>query len=133
MTHYTGANLYVSFKGTVISGDQTSFDFHDEMGMVDTSAGADAARTYLNTLLDGTAKHESHYEGGTAATETYNLCTPGAEGTLIVGPIGTTTNLPKITINSARVKSRDLTMPYDDNIDVSIDFQLNAAPSFGAW
>lgn len=134
MVHFTGANLYVSFKGTAISGDQTSYNDDEEMGMVDTSAGADAARTYLNTLLDGTAKVTAYFDTtATAATDPYNLCAPGAEGTLIVGPEGTAAGKPKKTLSSVRVKKRSRKIPYDDNVEMDLEFQYSSAPSDGTW
>jgi hypothetical protein len=134
MSHFTGANLVVQFKGTVISGDQTDWKDKETGGLVDTSAGADAAKTYLATLLDGDAKFSARYKASsTAATDPYNLLAPLANGTLIISPEGTASGKPKKTINSAFVKDRDRSLPYADNAEINATFQYSAAPSDGTW
>ena len=41
MSEFTGANLYVEFKGTVISGDFREWKDSGEMGLVDASVTVD--------------------------------------------------------------------------------------------
>lgn len=133
MSDMTGSALYVSFKGTSITPDFREWNDGGEMGVVDASAGADTARTYLTTLLDGKATFSGLYQGGTAATDVYNLMAEGARGTLIIGPEGTATNKPKKTITDAIVIKRDRKIPYADVVELTVEFQFSAAQSDSAF
>jgi hypothetical protein len=133
MGDMTGSAAYITFKGTVITPDFREWEDGGEMGLVDASAGADTVKTYLTTLSDGTAKFTGLYQGGTAATDVYNLVAVGANGTLIVGIEGTAAGKPKKTINSAFVKSRSRKAPYDDVVELSVEFQFSAAETDGTF
>jgi hypothetical protein len=133
MSEFTGANLYVEFKGTAISSDFREWKDSGEMGLVDASSGADAAKTFLKTLLDGSATlHALYQTDGTAATYVYNLCAEGAEGSLIIGPEGNTAGKPRKTVN-AIVKKRDRSIPYKDVVELTIDFQFSGAATDGVF
>jgi hypothetical protein len=133
MSEFSGAKLYVEFKGTAISSDFRQWKDNGEMGLVDASSGADTARTYLKTLLDGTATLTALYQtDGTGATYVYNLCAEGAEGSLIIGPEGNQTGKPKKTVN-AIVKKRSRSIPYKDVVELTIDFQFSGAPTDGTF
>jgi hypothetical protein len=133
MTGYTGTALYLAFKGTALNADYRSFDDGQEIDLVDASAGADANKTYLTALKDGTADGEfADQTGGTAATALYNLCVPGAEGTLEWGPEGTATNKPRHYVN-AIVKSRKKGHPYNEHVMVTISWQFSGAITDGAY
>ena len=133
MSEFTGANLYVEFKGTPISSDFREWKDSGEMGLVDASSGADTARTYLKTLMEGTATLKALYQtDGTAATYVYNLCAEGAEGSLVIGPEGNHSGKPKKTVN-AIVKQRERSIPYKDVVELTIDFQFSGAPTDGTF
>lgn len=133
MGDMTGSALYVTFKGTAITGDFRSWEDGGEMGLADATAGADTVKSYLTTQLDGTAKFSGLYQGGTAATDVYNLLAEGASGTLVISPEGTTSGKPKKTITSAIVKTRNRKIPYDNVVELNVEFQFSAAQTDGTW
>ncbi len=125
MAQYTGKDLYLAFKGTAIHARFRQFSTNEDVDLVDQSAGADVAKTYLTRLEDGDAELEFlDQAGGTAATALWNLCDKGAEGTLEWGPEGTATNKPRHYVN-AIVKNRNREFPYDDVVKGKIPFQFS--------
>lgn len=133
MAEFTGSDLYATFAGTAITGEQREFSESEEMGIVDASAGNDVARTYLTTLEDGTATISVLAQtDGTAATSIWNLCDKGTGGTLIWGPEGTTSGKPKHTV-LAIVTSRARSLPYADVADMTFNFQFNGVVTDGTW
>ncbi len=133
MPTYTGTALYLAFDGTEIDTDFREFSVSEEMGIVDGSAGADANRTYLTTLKDGTASGTFlDQTGGTAATALYNKCIPGAEGTLEWGPEGNSSDDPRHHVN-AIVTTRDMTVNFEDVTEVVISWQYSGAVTDTAY
>lgn len=125
MAEYTGNDLYLTFAGTAIHADFRTFSTSEQIDLVDASAGADVAKTYLTALEDGTASLTLlDQTGGTAATAMWQLMDKGAEGSLIWGPEGTATGKPKHYVN-AIVSSRDRSMPYDNVVELSFEFQFS--------
>lgn len=133
MAEMTGSAAYVSFKGTVITPDYRSWEDSGEMGLADASAGADTHKKFLTTLRESGAKFGGLYVGGTAATDVYNLLVEGAQGTLLIGLEGTATGKPKKTVTDAVVKSRGRKSPYDNVVELDVEFTFNVAPEDGAW
>jgi hypothetical protein len=134
MAEFTGSNLAVYFKGTLISGNQREFSNKREMGLVDASAGADAARSYLTTLKDGTAKMVTLLQtSATATTDVPVLCVEGATGTLEWAPEGSASGKVRHYVSSAFVKSQETKSPYDDVTELSLEFQFSAAVSDGTY
>lgn len=133
MAEYTGKNLYVEFASTNVSGDQRTLTASEEMDLVDASAGADVAKSYLTALEDGTAKYEVlDQTGGTAASALWQVLDKGATGTLIWAPEGTATNKPKHAV-LAFVKSREREMPYDDVVVLNFEFQFSGVVTDSAY
>ena len=130
MAESTGSALYVEFDGTDISGNFREFKKSGEMGLVDASAGADTDVTYLTTLRDGTASLKALFQTGGDAVR--SLLVEGAEGTLIVGPLGNTSGLVKYSRNAIIKKAED-TIPYKDVIEYSIDFQFSGTATEGTF
>lgn len=126
MAEYTGSAMYVSFAGTALSSRYKSFEASEEVGLVDHSAGADTARTYLKTLEDGTATLELLGEAGTAGTALWNAVKKGNEGSLIWAPEGTLATKQRHTVN-AIIKSRRRTTVHDDVVKLTIEFQFSGA------
>lgn len=125
MAEYTGNDLYLSFAGTTVHADFREFSASEEIDLVDASAGADVAKTYLTALEDGTASLTLlDQTGGTAATAMWQLMDKGAEGSLIWAPEGTATGKPKHYVN-AIVSSRERSMPYDDVVELTFEFQFS--------
>lgn len=122
MADFTGKDLYAKFGSTVLSSRFKSFESSEEMGLVDDSAGADTARSYLTTLEDGTATLELLAER--AGTAQWAACDKGASGTLEWGDEGTASGKPKHTV-PAIVKSRKRTVVHDDIVKLNFEFQFN--------
>jgi hypothetical protein len=115
---------YIKFGTTVLSTDMRAFDPEEEVGLVDGSAGSDAARTYLTTLKDGKATLE--LLAGTGGTALWAAVAPATSGTLEWGDEGTTAGKPKHTVN-AIVQKRKRSTPYDDVVVYTVDFQFSGA------
>ena len=129
MAEMTGSALYLAFKGTAIQADFREFTASTEMGTVDASAGSDTGRSYLTTLEDGTASAMLLLQtGGTASTDPRQLCAVGAEGTLEWGPEGTAAGKPRRYVN-AIVTSLEESIPYEDVVELSIEWQFSANAS----
>lgn len=127
MAQYTGSALVVQFKGTIVSTRYKSFKTKEDIDLSDQSAGADTNKTYLTALKDGDAALNAlDVAGGTAATAVYNLCVPGAEGTLEWAPEGTATGKPRHYVN-ALAKKREKNHPFDDVVELDVDFQYSGA------
>jgi hypothetical protein len=123
-TGATGQGYYVKFGSTVLSTNYRMFNTSEEMGVVDQSAGADTARTYLTTLEDGTASLTAKYKAGDTAI--WGAIDKGTEATLEWGEEGTAAGKPKHTVN-AIVTNRSKDAQYDDLIVVSAQFQFSGA------
>ncbi|MCC7210133.1 MAG: hypothetical protein IT323_22710 [Anaerolineae bacterium] len=125
MAEYTGTAMYMTFAGTTIHADYREFSASEEIDLVDASAGADVAKTYLTALEDGTASLTLlDQTGGTAATAMWQLMDKGTSGTLIWAPEGTATGKPKHTV-VAIVSSRERKVPYDDVVELTFEFQFS--------
>lgn len=114
---------YIKFGSTVLSTDMRAFDPEEEIGLVDGTAGVDAARTYITTVKDGKATLELLAAGGTTV---WAAVVPGTSGTLEWGDEGTAAGKPKHSVN-AIVQKRKRTTPYDDVVVYSVDFQFSGA------
>lgn len=132
MAEVTGANFYVTFKGTNIYADYREAKQSEKVGLVDASAGADAAETYLKTLLSGDFSLKTLWQNTAAGDAVYLLCAPGAEGSLVIGPIGPTAANVKITVN-AIVESCEPSYPYKDVIELDTKFRFSGSPSRGTF
>ena len=126
MAAITGKNLYCKFGSTVLNTDYRSFGSAEDIGLVDASAGADTARTYLTTLTDGNAPLTILIQS--ADTTTWGAVVVGTEGTLEWGEEGTASGKMKHTVN-AIVMSREKSMTYQDLVVADIRFQYSGAVS----
>lgn len=124
MAEFTGRNLSVVFGSTTLSGNQRSFSVTEEAGLVDASAGADTARSYLKTLEDGTATVEILQDDGAGGPTLWAAVKPGTTGNLVWGEEGATATQPRHTV-PAIVSNRKKDAPYDDVVVVTVEFQLN--------
>lgn len=124
MAEFTGKNLSVVFAGTALAADFRSFSATEEAGLVDASAGNDAARTYLKTLEDGTATLELLAQDN--STTAWAAVRQGASGSLVWGEEGTGVGQPRHAV-TAIVSSRKKDMPYDDVVVITVEFQFSGA------
>ncbi len=124
MTKYTGKDLYLKFGSTNLEAEFREFETDEEIDTIDQSAGADTAKTYLTRLEDGTAKLKLlDQNDGTAL---WGAVDKGVEGTLEWAPEGTAAPNPKHSVN-AIVTKRSKKFPYDDLVEIDVDFQFSGA------
>jgi len=124
MAGITGSALYLAFGGVVLDTDYRSFGPSEEVGVVDQSAGADTARTYLTTLTDGTGSSAIVLQA--SDTTTWGAVALKTEGTLEWGEEGTTAGLPRHYVN-AIVTGRSKDISYADVIIATIAWQYSGA------
>lgn len=96
MTKYSGAALKLSFAGTDISATARSFDTTHNMETADATAGSDAYRNFVTTVK--TLEASAEILGLTASTggsAQIAALQPGALGTVLWSPEGTSTGSPK--------------------------------------
>ena len=133
MAEITGSGAYVAFAGTEISADYRTFDHDESIDIVDASAGADVARTYLKTLEDGSASMLILRQAdGTASTDPWQVLDKGAEGTLEWAEEGTATGKPKHFVNTI-ITNRNKAIPYDDLVVMNFDFQFSGEVTDGTY
>lgn len=123
----TGKDLYMTFGGTVLSGDFTTVSVAEEADLADVTAGAETVHYYLFTRSDGTLDLESYFNQASGGSAERAVIDPGDAGTLIIGPRGTETTYPKWTCTRALVKTRRLDYPFDTGARMRVTFQFSAA------
>ena len=125
-TKFTGAGLYMSFAGSPIHADFQELTIEREMGMVESTAGADTHESYLNTYKKGNIKIKVFDQTpGTAVTAYKVLMAEGVAGTFIYGEEGTATGKPKHTIY-ATVKKQSPTYPFAGASELEFELQPNS-------
>lgn len=125
----SGKDLYVAFNGTAIAGDFRSFDTSQTVDVIDTSAGADVAKTYIASLEDGTASFGGLYLGTADPTWGWTM---GTSGTLEWGEKGTAAGNPQEYIQ-AILNKRDIKRPYAGVIELSLGWQFNGTLVQGTY
>lgn len=125
-----GDAYYLLFKGTALNTNYRSTSHNETMDTVDQSAGADANKTYLTTLKDGTKQATIKHKAGDTAI--WGLLVPGAEGTLEWGEEGTTAGKPRHYVN-ALVTSRQQSASYSDLIVIDVAWQYSGAVTDGTY
>ena len=124
--HYTGKNLYITFGGTVVSGDQRTLSKNGSVDTVDTTAGADTDKSYALTLRDATFEITILDNAGDGSTIRRALA-EGNSGTLVYGPEGTVAGKPKYECY-AYVTSFNTEYPYAGEVEFQVSLQKS-----GAW
>lgn len=124
MAALTGGTVYLEFAGTVLSADYRSFGSTETGGLVDASASADANRTYLTTLLDGSATASIAIQAG--ATNTWKVLAPHTTGVLRWGEQGSQAGTPQHYV-TAFVTERRKTMAYADLVIGEVTWQFSGA------
>ena len=124
MAGYVGKNAYIAFGGTAITADYRTFEWSEEAGVVDASAGTDAYVVQLTTQITGNASLTMRGISGTAGTATWNALANNTEGTLEFAPEGTATGNRKLQVN-AIVSSRVDTMAYNNVAEWNINWIFN--------
>jgi len=127
-----GKNLYLIFGTTVLDTDYRAFGESETGASVDISAGADAYKTYLTTLADGTASATIMVQSGTAFTAVWAALIPNTEGTLEWAPEGTATSAQQHKVN-AFVTKREKSMEFADIVVCDIGWQFSGSVTDGTY
>jgi len=125
MAAITGKLAYLEFKSVVLSAEYRSFSATETGGLVDASAGADANRTYLTTLKDGTATASILVETG-VGTLKWIAVAPLATGVLRWGEQGSYQGSINHSV-TAFVTERRKTLAYADLIVADVTWQFSGA------
>lgn len=128
----TGSAAYLAFAGTTYHGNFRTINVEGNIGTVDQSAGADAGITRLTTLKDGSFSIELKRPAGGPGTAAWaSALVEGTEGTLEVGPEGTATGKPKMTVNCILTR-RSHPIVYNDVVIDTFEFEQDD-PSGATW
>jgi hypothetical protein len=111
---------YVSFKGTVVSGDYRKFDIDQKLDTVEKQAGSETTKSVIPTWKSGTAKLTYAYPGTAGYQDLFLL---GTEGTLLWGPEGSVAGKPKGSVMGL-ITAISKPMAYDDLIVRTVDFEF---------
>ena len=126
MAGVTGSALYLAFGAgtTVLDTDFRNMSPDESIGLVDQSAGADADKTFLTTLKEGSASATIVIQA--ADTTTWGALVPGSEGTLEWAEEGTAATKPRHYVN-AIVKRRRKAVQYADLLVADVECQFSGA------
>lgn len=137
MAEFYGGSASIQFvygAGTAqLSGNYRQVQYSPSVELLEITAGADAAKTYLPAQKDGQVTVSGLEDtGGTVGNVAGTLLLEGVSGTLILGPQGTTAGLPKYTIP---VISLGIQRNYQYNApsEFSITFQQNGTRTDGVF
>lgn len=128
MAEITGKNLvaqWVSGGGTILlNTDFRTLSINPNIDLAETTAGADADKTYIATIKDATIEWSGLYQSkGTALMTALEA---GTGGTLIIYPEGTATGFPKESYPAIAMGAK-MNVPYADVVEISCTFQKNGA------
>lgn len=127
----TGKDLYVSYNGTEISGDQTSFGWDEKGESADLTAADDTSHYRIPTMVDCNFTMDTYF-GGTELTA-YNACAPNSYGTLLVGPWGTASGYPKFTWSRILCSDRSPAIPYNAGMTFSVKWDGSSKGTVTTW
>src|SRR3990167_3380247 len=126
MGHYVGKNLYVTYGGTVISGDQRTLSWDYSTDSADTTAGADVDKSSITTTK-GVTISMTILDNSTAGSTVRRALAVGGTGQLIWGPEGTASGKPKYGCG-VNLMSLSTDYPYDGEVEFEVEFERS-----GAW
>lgn len=115
-----GKDAYIAFGGTVLNTNFRTISTDDSMATVDQSAGSDVGITRLTTLRDANFSLDLKRPAG--GTVNWIDFVPGISGTLEIGPEGTASNSPKMTVNVI-LQARSTPITYNDIIIDTLTFE----------
>lgn len=134
-SRYVGRDLVVQWITTAgttnVSADFRSLEVSEETDTADASAGTVLHKQFIPTHKNTTISYQ--FLDLTDGTANLNAFVPQTYGTLIWAPEGTAINKPKYTTTDVFVVSRNPTYPYDNVVEVSVEFQSNMTPTLGKW
>lgn len=136
MSRYTGIDLAVQWWSaggtTTITSYRRSFETSESVDDADATCGTVTYRDHLPTFTDMTSTLTYLMDNGADGTAIYNKLAPRTMGTVCWGPQGTASGKPKFT-SAAYVADRGISYPYDDVIEVTIEFQHTASPTLATF
>ena len=137
MSAYAGSSLVVTWiqaaATTVLTGDHKSCSYTPSLGLYDQTAGADANKSYIPGVKDGSITFNAIKQSGTGTggTLTFTTLAEGNIGTVWIQPEGTSSPNPKITIPAISQGVAE-SWPYDNVCEVTVNWQQNGARSEAA-
>jgi len=127
MARYTGKELVVLFNGHQLEADFRSFDPDESITIVDASAGDDVAKYKLTGQEDGAAAFSGLGQTGATGTAWWGYVAKGTRGTLEWAPEGTASTKPRHYVADAVVESRAQSHPYEDVVEVTVNWTFSSA------
>lgn len=133
MARYVGRDLVVQWITTAgttnVSADFRTLETSEETESADASAGTGLHKYFIPTMKNTTISYSFlDQQDGTA---NWNAVAPQTAGTLIWSPEGTATNKSKFTTTDVFVVNRNRTNPYDNVVEITVEFQSNMVPTLG--
>lgn len=110
-----------------LTGIQRELTFNSSMDFADHSGGTVHYRRRKKTIGDYDAQIVTLWDTSNLGTAAMTLLADGNEGTLNIAPLGTATGKPKGTYPMV-VENKELPIPYDDGIIVTLSFLANGDP-----
>lgn len=124
--HYDGHDLVVQWHyngGTyVLNGSYTNFEMSWSVQSTgDLAGGADRGSWTNPTLEEFSFTLDTWHDGTVSASTIWQYVKPRYEGTIIFGPQGTASNLPKGG-GVCYVTEKPLTIPFNDGVSRTVSF-----------
>lgn len=124
VTKLTGKNLYVEINSVSLSATYKSLQIDEKQETVDSTAGADNYRNFINTVktIEATVEiiMQDFASGGSAILTELTL---GGTAPLIWGPQGTAAAMPKKGF-MARLVEAPQTLKFDDLYMIKAKYQM---------
>ena len=119
---------WIHSAGTLTMNTQyRTLETNEETDMLETSAGSINWREYIQGLSNGAISSSFLYNGTASPIGTADMAsilTARSSGTIEVFPLGTATGNPRV-YGAAFIMSRQISYPYDDVVEVNLEFQIN--------
>ena len=131
---FAGSALYAQWiwaEGTVTINRFRTFDYTDQGEQIDSTAGADASRGYIDSFATGQVSSQFLLQSD-MGTVTFAAFKKGNVGTLIWGEAGTSSGAPKTTL-PAKVATGARSTPYSDVVSMTVTWNQNGARVDGAY
>lgn len=119
MTVLTGQEFYLEFDGVEIKSLYREFEDGMEQESAEATAGNDAVRNYVPTIMKIEPKGKFVLNEGSAALAKLKL---GTSGTLIWGPQGNSAGEPKWGV-ACRIKSVPVKRKYDGEVELDVSWE----------
>jgi hypothetical protein len=136
MAAYAGKDLSIVWTaasgGTItMQADFKTLNYTPSVDLYETTAGADAAKTYLAGLKSGQVAFNGVDQSGSMVTWSTALL-EGQEGTLVIGPEGTVAGKRKLTI-PAICMGANMTWPYNNICELAVNWTQNGVRTDGVF